>query len=143
MTPRRDEFRRTFRLPLSRETAERDVAEEVRFHIETRVAELEASGLPPAAARERAHREFGDVDDALAELGALARSRARRRTRTTHMGDLRLDLKRALRGVTRRPGLSASIVVTLALGSASMPPCSASPIVCCCAHRRGCRSRRG
>ena len=116
MTPRRGELRRTFRLPLSRETAERDVAEEIRFHIETRVAELEASGLPPAAARERAHREFGDVDEAVAELGDLARSRARRRTRTTHMGDLRMDLARALRGVTRRPGLSASIVVTLALG---------------------------
>jgi hypothetical protein len=55
-----------------------EVEAEFAFHLEERVAELEAAGLSPAAARAEALRRFGDLDAARevcveADLGEAAR----------------------------------------------------------------------
>jgi hypothetical protein len=39
-----------------------DVADELRFHLESAVDELVASGMSPESARDAARRRFGDVD---------------------------------------------------------------------------------
>ena len=64
-------WRRLLRLRFGR--AERDVDDEVRFHIAERVADLEAFGETPEAARERALEEFGDVEAVRAELVEIDR----------------------------------------------------------------------
>ena len=53
--------RRIFRLPDSRERLTRELDEEVRFHVEMRVARLIAQGVPYEDARAEALRRFGDV----------------------------------------------------------------------------------
>lgn len=71
-----DETRRIFRLPSARDSVEREVEDEIRFHIETRSQELERDGMTPAAAQEQARREFGDA--------AAARTELRRSTGTAY-----------------------------------------------------------
>src|SRR5688572_4018339 len=56
-------IRRALRLPTSAERLTRELDEEVRFHVEARVADLMAQGLPEAEARNEALRRFGDTDD--------------------------------------------------------------------------------
>src|SRR5262249_41024547 len=64
--------KRLFRLPwrTSRQIR-RDVDDELRFHIDTRIDALVADGLTPDAARARAMREFGDIEDARRYIGAV------------------------------------------------------------------------
>ena len=76
-------IRRLFSLPASGRRVERDVDDEIRFHIDSRVAELVASGTAASVAREIATREFGDVTAARAEL---ARVDQRRLTRERRQG---------------------------------------------------------
>ena len=45
-------IRRLFNLPASGRRVQHDVDDEIRFHIESRVAELVAAGTPLAAARD-------------------------------------------------------------------------------------------
>ena len=94
---------------------ERDIDNELRFHLESRVAELIASGLSTDDAWTLARQEFGDVDASRRELAAVDR-RVHERTRRAGMRDVFMqDLKYALRSLQRSPGLFAAIVLTLAL----------------------------
>ncbi|MDF1505345.1 permease prefix domain 1-containing protein, partial [Roseisolibacter sp. H3M3-2] len=72
-----DGIRRLVRLPDSARAAQRDVDDELRFHLEQRVQELVARGAPPADAAREAAREVGDVAAALAEMAALDAGRLR------------------------------------------------------------------
>jgi putative ABC transport system permease protein len=108
--------KRWFRLPFSKATMERDIRDEIDFHIEMRVSELSARGVPAAEARERAAREFGDVSEAQRELATIGRLRLRRQRRTDILDAVRQDVGYALRGIRREPGFALAIVVTLALG---------------------------
>jgi predicted lysophospholipase L1 biosynthesis ABC-type transport system permease subunit len=74
-------IRRMLRLPLSEHTVERDIDEELTFHIEARTQDLIARGAAPVSAREHAEREFGDMAASRAELAAVARVRVRRERR--------------------------------------------------------------
>jgi hypothetical protein len=80
-------LRRYFRLPLSRDTLGRDIADELGFHLEMRGAELEAAGLGAAEAEAQARREFGDVNDARRELERMGRGRLRRQS-VADLGDM-------------------------------------------------------
>jgi hypothetical protein len=57
---------------------ERDVEDEITFHLESRVAELIARGQPEETARQYAQAEFGDLGAARRELAAVDRHRRRR-----------------------------------------------------------------
>ena len=72
-------IRKWLRLPASVRPLERDVADEVQFHLESRVEELVASGIDAASAREQAEREFGDVPAARRELARIDHRREHRR----------------------------------------------------------------
>lgn len=55
--PSRDGIRRLFRLPLSRHRIGQEIDDELRFHLDSRAADLAARGLPPDEARQAAERE--------------------------------------------------------------------------------------
>jgi predicted permease len=93
-----------------------DIDDELEFHVETRAAEYVAQGVPPAEARTRARAEFGDLDDARRRCLAIGEERLRRRRRGQIVTDLRGDLRLAVRGLSRRPGFAAVVLLTLALG---------------------------
>ncbi|HEU6450618.1 MAG TPA: permease prefix domain 1-containing protein, partial [Gemmatimonadaceae bacterium] len=107
-------WRRLLRLRFGR--TERDVDDEVRFHIAERVAELEALGESPGAARERALEEFGDVEAVRAELVEIDRDAESRRRRADWWEGVVQDARHVARGLLRTPGFAAMVVVTLALG---------------------------
>jgi predicted permease len=107
-------WRRLLRLRFGR--TERDVDEEVRFHIAERVAELEALGESSEAARERALEEFGDVEAVRAELVEIDRGAESRRRRAHWWEGIVQDARHVARGLLRTPGFAAMVVVTLALG---------------------------
>src|SRR5215472_3713075 len=87
---------------------EDDLDAEVRFHIESRTAEIIASGLSPRDALTRARAEFGSVARAAEDSRAAWQFR--------WIEDLAGDLRYGLRTFRRSPGFAVAAVVSLALG---------------------------
>lgn len=107
-------WRRLLRLRFGR--TERDVDDEVRFHIAERVADLEALGESPEAARARALEEFGDVEAVRAELVEIDRGAESRRRHADWWEGIAQDARHVARGLLRTPGFAAMVIITLALG---------------------------
>jgi predicted permease len=87
---------------------DRELDDEIQFHIETRAEELEADGMPSTSAHEQARREFG------------SRARVSEDTRGAWqlpwLEDFWRDVCYAARGAARSPGFTAVCVLSLALG---------------------------
>jgi len=93
---------------LGRTRFEREMHEELRFHLESEAARLESEGVPVEEARRRARARFGSVEG--------AKEDARAATGLRLWDELRGDLRYAARGLRRSPGYSAVAIITLALG---------------------------
>ena len=117
MTPS-DGIRRLFRLALASRShsAEREVDDELRFHLESRVAELVGRGHARADAEQEAAREFGDVGAARVELTAIDRRRLRRAERGEWWTGWVQDVRYAVRALGRQPGFTTAVLLTVALG---------------------------
>ena len=85
-----------------------DARKELRAHFERQVEMHLSAGLTPAAARRAATLEFGDTTQ-LAEACRDAHGLA-------WWDALRGDVRYALRQMRRRPGFSATVVLTVAIG---------------------------
>src|SRR5437868_8251225 len=87
---------------------EDDLDVEVRFHIESRAAELQASGLSRTDASSTARREFGSITRAAEDSRAAWQFR--------WIGDLAGDVRYGLRSFRRSPGFALTAMLSLALG---------------------------
>ena len=109
--------RRLFRLAVRRRARlERDVDEELAFHLAMRAEQLEGRGLDPEAAREEALRRLGGYHEARRRLHHSAERRERRMRMREWLDEARQDLLYAARGIRARPAFAATVVATLALG---------------------------
>jgi predicted permease len=84
------------------------VDEEMRFHLDERVAELVRRGLTPDEARREASRRLGNL--------TLARERTRDADTLRWLDDLIRDVRQALRTFRQRPGFALTAILTLGLG---------------------------
>jgi putative ABC transport system permease protein len=108
--------RRLFRLRWSRAHIARDLDDELRFHLEMRMSELELRGMTPPDARIEALRRLGDVDD-LRAYCMRTDEHAIRVDRVGHwVAECVHDCRLALRQFRRASAFTALAVLTLALG---------------------------
>jgi predicted permease len=99
---------RRLRTLFRRRHVEAEMAEEMRFHLEQRAADLAADGLPPADARHAAQRKFGNT--------AVLQERARETFGWGALERFAKDLAFAARQLLRAPGFSILAILTLGLG---------------------------
>ncbi len=112
-------IRKLFRHDPTRERVERDIGDEISFHIDSVTQELIERGLAPDEARREAARRFGDIDRHRGALVALDGEAAARARWTTRLADAGMDVRYALRGLLREPMFSLGVVATLAIGLAA------------------------
>lgn len=93
-----------------------DVDDELRFHLDERIAEYEHRGLSRAAAERAARERMGDLDGVRADLERHDQARLRAGTWGDTMDRIRQDCRLALRALRTAPTFTVSAVVILGVG---------------------------
>ena len=102
------DIRYRLRALFSRDVVERELDDELRFHLERQAEKAERQGLPRDAAMRTARIAFGGVEQT---------KEASRDTRgTAGMESIVRDLSYAIRSLTSRPAFTVTVIATLALG---------------------------
>ncbi len=87
---------------------ERDLDEEMKFHVEMETSKLVAGGADPVTAQRQAAERFGSA--------ARQRDRARWAWGTSWVRDVFVDARLVGRQIRRNPGFASGVIVTLGLG---------------------------
>src|SRR5688572_29867501 len=88
-----------------------EVDEELRAHLELRVEELRASGLPADEARRQAVKRFGDLEETRRYCRRQDLGKEHRVQRLLFVQDLAQDVRVGLRNLLRAPALTLTVVV--------------------------------
>jgi predicted permease len=96
-----------------------DVDDELRFHLESRTADLIERGWAPDAARAEARRQFGEVGEVRALCETWGQTRVRRRDRLEYWAGWLQDVRYGARTLRRDLGFAAVAVAILACGMGS------------------------
>jgi putative ABC transport system permease protein len=99
---------RRARLMFGRRSFERDVEDELRFHMEMVASRHAANGVSPADIHALTHKEFGSMD--------RYREEVRDARGLTLVDDLWRDVRFAFRTLLRTPGFTIVALITFALG---------------------------
>jgi putative ABC transport system permease protein len=94
-----------------RREVERELDDELRYHVERQVAEYVAGGMDPAAARTAALQAFGGIE--------FQKEQVRDTRGLRWLEDLAADLRYAQRTLRRTPSFALVVIATLALGIGS------------------------
>src|SRR5688572_23776912 len=87
---------------------DRELDEELQFHLDHKIQEGIAAGLSPDGARDAALRAMDGLEQKKEEVRDMRRVR--------WLTDFVDDVRYAIRSLRRTPGLTAFVVVTIALG---------------------------
>ena len=93
-----------------------EVDDELREHLEMKVEELTAGGMPVEEARREALRQFGDLEETRRYCRSEDERGERRVQRTLWLQDFGQDVRVAVRSLLRAPVLALAIVMTVGLG---------------------------
>jgi putative ABC transport system permease protein len=95
---------------------DREVDEEIAFHIDMRTRELVERGLDPETARDTATQRLGDVRHLKRTCVGLGRKRDRAMRRLQWLEEFGQDLRFAFRQLRNAPAFAAVAALTLGLG---------------------------
>ncbi|MDQ2767755.1 MAG: ABC transporter permease, partial [Gemmatimonadota bacterium] len=115
MTDRGD-WNRVFRIGVGARHIERDVDQELDFHIAMRTQKFASAGLASDAARAKALERFGDLRTIRDSCLDIDHQRERAMRRTNYLSSLRQDIFYALRTMRQNVGFTVVVLLTLALG---------------------------
>jgi predicted permease len=111
-----DGVRRLFRLPRNATRVRAEVDDEVRFHLESRIEDLERTGASRADAERRALAQFGNVAELHEYHSSIERRQGRLRGVREWCDELAQDFRFGLRQLRRDPGFTAIAIVMAGLG---------------------------
>ena len=102
------DLRYRWRAVVSRRAVERELDDELRFHLEREAERYQRTGVPSDEALRLARLAFGGVE--------RAKEESRDARGTALVESMVQDFRCALRGLRTRPGFTIGVVLTLGLG---------------------------